>query len=551
MAEGTFADLGETPWPGYYDDPRMAWVRELDPRFLAALTAPRGGYRPGPIPRPEWTLGPQWVRWVERNVRLGEGDRFGQPPQVAPFQRALLWKLGELGEDLSRRFRFALISFGKGGGKTPLGGWIGSLDLAGPSVCCRGCARCDGGRLPSGLPHAVRRVSPDVLNIASSYEQADMILDEIRVTFSEGPLAEHANAMKGLVELRSDRGRAYRRPATPKQVDGSKATTLLVDEVHEFTSERQENAYDVAAGGTAKRADSLVCLLSTAGFDMSTLFGRQVARGLRGEFGADELFCYVHADEALAKVPELSDEQIGQGIEQANPLAAAGLVSVPRLVAQFKSMPRFRALRYFFNLWTPAGESWLPTGAWDACRGELITDPSLPTWVGADMALTRDSAAIVTLQKRPDGKLQAAAKVWYPDGGLVDQAEVDDYLRAVCATHDVKWVAADEAWWPTLVELEAEGLPIFRMPQQGRNMIVAYTLLYRSIVEQLLVHGGEPDFTDQITSAVPNSTDRGWTLRKGRHRKRIDCAPALAGAMFASTQPPPVREAPKPRSAIY
>src|SRR5690606_40880797 len=67
------------------------------------------------------------VRWVERNVRLGEGDRFGQPPQVAPFQRALLWKLGELGEDLSRRFRFALISFGKGGGKTPLGGWIGSL----------------------------------------------------------------------------------------------------------------------------------------------------------------------------------------------------------------------------------------------------------------------------------------------------------------------------------------------------------------------------------------------------------------------------------------
>src|SRR5690606_22181851 len=119
MAEQAFADLGETPWPRWYDDdPRMAWVRELDPRFLAALTAPRGGYRPGPIPRPEWTLGPQWVRWVQRNVRLGEGDRFGQPPQVAPFQRALLWKLGELGEDLSRRFRFALISFGKGGGKT-------------------------------------------------------------------------------------------------------------------------------------------------------------------------------------------------------------------------------------------------------------------------------------------------------------------------------------------------------------------------------------------------------------------------------------------------
>lgn len=193
----------------------------------------------------------------------------------------------------------------------------------------------------------------------------------------------------------------------------------------------------------------------------------------------------------------------------------------------------------------------MPTGAWDACRGELITDPSLPTWVGADMALTRDSAAIVTLQKRPDGKLQAAAKVWYPDGGLVDQAEVDDYLRAVCATHDVKWVAADEAWWPTLVELEAEGLPIFRMPQQGRNMVVAYSLTYRAIVDQVLVHDGAPDFADQITSAVPHSTDRGWTLRKGKQRRRIDCAPALAGAIFASTQEDPAKPAPVPRSAVF
>jgi phage terminase large subunit-like protein len=544
------AEFGPTPRPAYYDRPDMAWVLELDPRFLQALTAPRGDYQPGPVPPPEQTLGPQWVRWIQANVRLGEGDRYGQAPQVVPFQRALIWKLAELNADLSRRFRFVLLSFGKGSGKSPLGGWVGSVDLAGPAVCCRGCQKCDAGRLPSGLPHAVRRTSPDVLNMASSYEQADLVLDEIRVTFSEGPLAEYATAMKGLVELKGARGSARRRPATVKQVDGSKATTLLVDEVHELTSERQENAYDVAAGGTAKRADSLVLMMSTAGFDLATLFGRQVARGLRGEFGDDEMFVYVHADEALAKTPQMTDEQIALGIRQANPLAAAGLSSVSRLVAQFRAMPLFRALRYFHNLWTPTGESWLPTGAWDACKGGLVVDPSLPTWVGVDMALTRDSAAIITVQKRADGKLQAAAKVWYPDGGLIDQAEADDYLRATCATHNVAWVAADEAWWPTLGELEREGLPIFRMPQQGRNMIVAYTLTYRAIVEQLLVHDGSPDFADQIASAVPNSTDRGWTLRKGKHKKRIDCAPALAGAMFASTQPTPEKDKPLPRPMV-
>lgn len=545
------AEPGPTPWPAHYDsDPRMTWVAELDPPFLQALTAPRGGYVPGPIPPPGQTLGPQWARWIERNCRLGEGDRYAQPPQVALFQRALIWKLAELRGDLSRRFRFALLSFGKGSGKSPFGGWIGSVDLAGPAVCCRGCGRCDRGRLPSGLPHAVRRLSPDVLNMASSYEQADLLLDEIRTTFSEGPLAEYADAMKGLVTLKGDRGSARRRPATVKQVDGSKATTLLVDEVHELTSERQEGAYDVAAGGTAKRADSLVLMMSTAGFDLSTLFGRQVARGLRGEFGDDELFCYLHAAEELAKAPQLSDDQIAAGIRQANPLAAAGIASVNQLVARFRSMPLFRALRYFFNLWTPTGESWLPTGAWDACKGELIQDPNLPTWVGADMALTRDSAAIITLQRRPDGKLQASARIWYPDGGLIDQAEADDYLRAVCKTMNVHWVAADEAYWSTLGELETEGLPIFRMPQQGRNMIVAYTLTYRAIVEQLLIHDGSPDFADQVASAVPNSTDRGWTLRKGKHKKRIDAAPALAGAMFATTQATPEPEKPLPRPMV-
>lgn len=552
MADESFVPVGATPWPDYYDsDPRMEWVREVDRRFLAALTAPRGAYRPGPIPPPERTLGPQWVRWVERNCRLGEGDRYGRAPVVLPFQRALLWKLAELRDDLSRRFRFALLSFGKGSGKSPLGGWLGSVDLAGPSVCCRGCDRCDGGRLPSGLPHAVRRVSPDVLVIASSYEQADLILDEMRVTFSEGPLAAHAEAMKGIVTLRGERGRAVRRPATVKQVDGSKATTLLVDEAHELTSERQENAFDVAAAGTAKRGDSLVALMSTAGRDMGSMFGRRTARGLRGEFGDDELFVYMVADASLVQAPTLTDDEIAEGIRQANPLAAAGVANVSALVAQFKDMPRSRGCRYLFNAWVSQDESWLPPGAWDACRGELVVDPSLPTWVGADMALRRDSAAVVVLQRREDGRLQAMAKVWFPDGNLIDQGEVDGYIRAVCATHDVRWVAADEAWWPSLSELEAEGLPIFRMPQQGRNMVVAYSLTYRAIVDQVLVHDGAPDFADQITSAVPNSTDRGWTLRKGKQRRRIDCAPALAGAIFASTQEDPAKPAPVPRSAVF
>jgi len=435
----------------------------------------------------------------------------------------LFWKLYEIRDDGGRRYRKLLASLGKGSGKTPVGGWVGDIELAGPAVF--------GGWKADGTPKGKRRTSPDILIMASSYEQADMILDEIRATFTEGPLAQHADAMKGLVELRGGRGRARRIPATVRKADGSKASTLLVDEAHELITERMTNAYDVAAGGTAKREDALTALFSTAGNDLSTMFGKEFSRGQRGDFDDDELFLYMCAEDGLDPT---NDADIAKGIVQANPLAAAGVANVRRLVAEFKRMPVYRAKRYFWNLWVPTDESWLPAGAWDACKGSVTIDPNLPTWVGVDMSLRRDSSAVVTVQQRPDGKVQASARIWFPDGKLIDQSEVDDYLTTLTATCDVRWIAADPAFWPSLPELEEAGLPIVRWPQQGRNMIVACARTYRLILDGVLTHDGAPDFSDQVASAAPHSTDRGWALKKGRTAKRIDSAVALAMAVVVA-----------------
>lgn len=514
--------------PQHFDDPRMGWLREVDPRFLDAL---------GTVPLPERTLGPQICRWIERNARMGEGDAYGRPVRMQPFQRALFWKLYELRDTGRRRYRKALVSLAKGSGKTPAGGWVGDVELAGPSVF-------DGWKA-DGTPKGKRRNSPDILIMASSYEQADMILDEIRATFTEGPLSQHATAMKGLVELKGNRGKARRIPATVRKADGSKATTLLVDEAHELITERMTNAYDVAAGGTAKREDSLTALLSTAGNDLLTMFGKEFSRGQRGDFDDDELFVYMRAEDGLDPT---DDEDIATGILQANPLAAAGVASVHRLVAEFKRMPVYRAKRYFWNQWVPTDESWLPVGAWDACKGTVSLDPNLPTWVGVDMSLRRDSSAVVTVQQRPDGKVQASARIWFPEGKLIDQSEVDDYLTTLAATCDVRWIAADPAFWPSLPELEEAGLPIVRWPQQGRPMIVACARTYRLILDGVLTHDGAPDFSDQVASAAPHSTDRGWALKKGRTAKRIDSAVALAMAIGAMGEPveEPVKSAPMP-----
>lgn len=541
---------------------REELLEQCDPRFMHALTR----WRNGPVPDRTMTLGPQWVRWIVRNCRLGEGDQYNQPPSLTPEQQALLWKLGEVTAEGRMRFSTLIYSVGKGSGKTPKGGWLGALSLRGPRVVCPGCEKCAGGWLPNGRPHGVRRVSPDVLVMASSFDQADMILDEARVTFDceTGPLHGVAKTQKGLIELRDERGKMRRIPATPKKADGSKATDLLVDEVHEFDTELRERAYNVASGGTAKREDGLVALLSTAGSNLNTLWGRLVARAKRGECGDDEFVVIMEADDGLDPT---SDDDVMEGIRQANPLARRGVANVRKLLKKFREMPEGQAKRYYWNQWVPTDAAWLPAGAWDNCKAKTdsdwILDPSMPTWLGADMALRRDSAAVIMAQRRPDNRLQVSARIWLPDGNLIDQTECDDYIRSVAAGYNLQWMAADEAWWPTLGVLEKgtmddpdpdkrhPPLPIFRMPQQGRNMIVAYAMTYRAIVDAVLVHDGSPDFSDQISSAVPQTSDRGWTLRKGKHNRRIDSCPALAGAVFASSLAPPVVEQPIPRSQVF
>lgn len=527
---------------------------ECDPVFMRELTSRNNG----PLPARNRTLGPSWVRHVHDKCVMGEGDAYGKPARMSPEQQALFWKLAELNDDGTRRFEFALITMGKGAGKSPIMAWLGNIEISSDCAIFKEWA-------PNGNPRGQARSSAGVLNMASSYDQADLVLDEMRASFEhdDAPMKGKAAAHKGEIIMHGRRAMAKRIPATPRKADGTKMPLLLVDEVHELKTENQERAIDVAWGGTAKRENGLTVFGSTAGNDLTTLFGKQVARGKRGEFARTELFLCLEADPGLDSE---NDDDVIEGIKQANPLAKRGIANVAKLLSKFRGMPLGRAKRYYWNQWVPTDESWLPVGAWVANtatrRGlTLEFNPDWPTWLGADMALKRDSAAVIKLQLRPDGLYQAQAKIWLPDGELIDQSGPngpDAYIRLISTTHNLIWAAADEAWWPTLPELERGDkdagippVPMFRMPQQGRNMIVAYARLYKLIVQGELLHDGAPDFADQVTSAATQSSDRGWTLRKGKMRRRIDAAPALAAAVFASGLDAPEKEEALPMSEIF
>lgn len=193
--------------------------------------------------------------------------------------------------------------------------------------------------------------------------------------------------------------------------------------------------------------------------------------------------------------------------------------------------------RYRLNQWVRTNvESWLPAGAWDACRSELDLEDGLPVWVGVDVALKRDSTAVVVVQPQGE-RLVARAKVWHPDLVTMDLAGVEQYLRELHARFEVREIAFDPAFFQRSAEaLADDGLPMVEFAQSPQRMVPAIATTYDMVVNRVVAHSGDPMFADQVLSAAPRSTDSGIRLSKGKSRRKIDAAIALVMAVDRATR---------------
>jgi len=483
------------------------------------------------------TLGPQVCRWIEALCVLGEGDFFGQPVKLRRWQRAILYRLYELNPDGSRRYRRALIGFAKGNGKSPFAAWVSAVELAGP-VCF---SHWDDRGRPVGRP----RVSPVVPVGAASFDQADLVFAELKTIFRESAqLAPFADVFDNEIVLKDRPGRAYRIAAARASNDGGRPSCFVADELHEWNSAAQEGAHLVMANGTAKRADSLQLGVTTAGSDLDTLLGRLYTYGRQVQDGTvtDPAFLFIWY-EAPEDLDPTVDADIDAGIRAASP-AADDFVNVAEVRAQFKRIPTWEAVRYFWNRFTHAAASWLPSGAWGRCEGAVHIDPAQPSAVAVDMALKHDSIAVLLGQYDSHGRAHVREKIWTPvDGESIDVASVENYLRELHRTQDVREFGYDPAYFERSAQaLADDGLPMVEFPQSGARMVPACQDAWQTIVDGRVVQDGGTVLTDHVLSAVPRETDGGWRLSKGKSRRHIDGCIALVMllAVLARRTPPAV-----------
>jgi phage terminase large subunit-like protein len=200
---------------------------------------------------------------------------------------------------------------------------------------------------------------------------------------------------------------------------------------------------------------------------------------------------------------------------------------------------------------------------------ELRAD--LPLYVGIDIGLKHDSAAVYSAQRDLlTGRTIVRGRVWenpYPPSHAGHSEwklaifEVENYLRELRKQYPVPAAEVDEevregpafGYDPFFFErsaqvLTGEGLNMVEFPQNDSRMVPASQNFYDLIVTGALSHNGDSVLKRHVGNVIADIRPRGYRMSKhrGNRMKKIDAAIACAiAAYLAQTQ------APKAPTSVY
>lgn len=517
------------------------------------------GWQPGPGEL--WpTEGPLAVKWIERFLICAEGDWYGQPIRLRRDQKAFLYRWYEFcGGCGYWRYDTAVRGAATGDGKTTFVAAIECLEMLGP---------------PQIAP-----VSPNIVNAAASFEQADLLFGIAGVMLGgrdqavkEAPLCGYAEVYDTEIKRADGSPGVMRRVAAVAGTnEGGLPSLFVCDEVHEWgelgtgkarvhmvigkstKKRRLVCRIPVKGGGVreVRRGPGRILNISTAGFDVDhSLLGAMYKQGKQA--GRDPsvaprlLFDW---REAPGSLDFARPEDRRQAVRAAS--AAAGVLwDVEARVREWDKaeVESHEWIRYYANRWVDVAEdSWLKDhpGAWEACQGTWEITGDEPTVLAVDMALKRDSVCVRELAAahpgharhldghEPDNPIVTTCKIWYPTDRKIDHLEVWDWIedRATALTQAGRFRGL--VYDPRFFELparmlEEKGFLVIEFSQDPAQMAPAVGLAFDAIIARRIVHSGDPDESRQVKAAAKRQQERGFTLSKAKSRIHIDAPVTLA-----------------------
>jgi phage terminase large subunit-like protein len=415
------------------------------------------------------------------------------------------------GDDHGYRHRISLIGMPRKNGKSALGSVFGLYSLI---LGARGA---------------------EVYSVAAEKEQARIVFaDAKRMVEASPELSAITKLYRDAIEL-PKAGSVYRvLSAESYSKEGLSPVTTIFDEGHAQPSRELFDVMSLAMGARGRLAQLI--MITTAGVKTDTTgqdsiaynlyqYGQKVARG---EVDDPSFFMAWWEADAEADHREL------ETWKQSNP-GFDDICSAEDFVSAVRRTPEaeFRTKRC--NQWVSSQISWLPTGTWDACAGE--TEVGDKDYIlGLDGSFSGD-ATVVTFTTIEDIPQIGIVGAWekdvsiHDDAWRVDVLEVEETIRQFVKAHpNVKEIACDPyRWTRTMQVLQDEGYPVVEYPStNARRMVPACAKFYDAVVDQKVIHDGNPLLARHVSNAVVKVDNLGPRIVKENRasQRRIDAAVA-------------------------
>lgn len=476
--------------------------------------------------------GDHFADFCRTYLRHTKGRWAEQPVELEQYQLDLMREVLRLDPDTGRRvYRTCLVGLPRKSGKSTLAAALGLYMLT-----------------------ADAEAGAEVIIAAGSREQASIVFDQARGFVDGSPLLGDFCDSQRFVILGPDGGVMKRIAADGRLQHGLNPSAIIADELHAWTTPRQEELYAALTTGSHAREEPLTFIITTAGYDKATVLGRLYDEAIRMD--------NVERSDGLtiARSPAAGFLMWWYGLREDEPAddvdlwAAANPASwiTTDVLAQQAASPTLDELafrRLHLNQWTKARDSWFPAGQWES----LKTDGGIPdgadVFIGVDVGLVHDTTAVAVAYRPDDGPVVLRARVWAArddavahqvlPGGRVDLSIVEEHIRAIAGRFNVVELVYDPRFFDRSADMLAnEGMTVAPVEQGSRRMLEAYARFYAAVTEGRVTHDGDKVLAQHVESVQGVMTERGWKISRPRSQ-RIDAAVACVMAHYRAERSDP------------
>ncbi len=429
-----------------------------------------------------------------------EGPLAGQPFVLAPWQRELVRELfGRKLSDGRRQYSTLYLEVPRGNGKSTFAAGLALYLL---TVDGEQSAKIYGAAADKGQ-------AAIVFETAEKMVQASPQLSR-RITPYRTKTMEFAETGSKYIVLSSE---AYTK-------HGLNPSGIIFDELH---AQPNRELYDVLMTAMGKRAQPIMVLITTAGYDRNSICWEQheyARKIIDGAITDPTWLARIYAAE-----PE-DDWTSPATWAKANPNYGVSVREefLRQQCEKALQSPAYQNTfrRLYLNQWTQQENRWIDMTAWDACAAPLPDLAGRRCYGGLDLASTTDIAALVLafppiadsepLWLLPYFWIPQEAMIererrdrvpyttWVRDGlvtatpgNVIDYGYIRNQINALATRYDLREIAIDP-WNATQlsIDLQDDGIVVVEMRQGFASMTAPSKELLRLVLSKGLSHGGNP-----------------------------------------------------------